>query len=197
MHMALTSDEWLILNARYCNRYHARMTSEGCSENRQKADDLRCAGCNGLEDMQRELEYREPAVIQCEPGADDPMTQALAGALQEILDGEYDEESLEDLEAGGLDDEPEEELTSFHHKLLALLDCDLEEPEERKATPEKTRNRRVAVFMGRCPHCKGYMLNTIELHGGIKDNDVYRCYNCGWRTSPEYEQNRKLAASAN
>jgi len=197
MHLAYSSDDWLNLNAQHCNRYHARLTQVGCEENRQKLDASRCTGCDGLEDVQRELERREPVVIHCEPESDDPMTQALAGALQDILNGEDDEELLEDPEAEEFDDEtPEDELSGVSHRLLALLEAETEESlSERRPVPEQNSKRRVAVFMGRCPHCKGYMANIIEWYDGIKDDAVYRCYNCGWRTSPKYEQNRQLAAT--
>jgi len=65
MHMALTADEWLDLNARHCNRYRSRMTQESCEGNRKKSDDCRCAGCDGLEDEQREFRTaaREPSRV--------------------------------------------------------------------------------------------------------------------------------------
>jgi hypothetical protein len=50
--------------------------------------------------------------------------------------------------------------------------------------------RRVAVFVGRCHKCGGYMMNALERHDGIRDDEVYRCFNCGWRTSPRYQFNR-------
>jgi len=56
--------------------------------------------------------------------------------------------------------------------------------------PQKGKYR-VPVFMGRCRRCGGWMQNTIERHGGERDDNVYRCIACGWRTSPEYEANRK------
>lgn len=192
MDMTLTTDDWLTLHAQYCNRYRARMTPEGCEENRQKADNFRCAGCDGLKDAQRELEYRPPIVIQCEPEANDPMTQALAGALQDILNGKEDEGALEDPEAEELDDESEEELNSFHYKLLALMECDVEKPEtEHRPRPEKTRNRRFAVYIGRCRRCSGYMVNTPERQFTEHDDETYRCFSCGWWTSPAYEWNRQ------
>lgn len=193
--MTPTADEWLTLNTRHCNRYQARLTPGECEINRQKASDLRCSGCNGLEDVQRKLEYREPVVIQCEPEADDPMTQALVGVLQEILNGEEGEEALEDLEDEEdekQDDEPEEELSGFHHKLLALMDCTSEELEpECRPKPEKTRNRLFAVYMGRCQRCSGYVEYYPEILFGDRDDETHRCLSCGWRTSPAYEWNRQ------
>lgn len=190
MTTVLTANEWLTLNTKYCNRYHARMTQEGCEENRQKTDNCRCVGCAGLEDIERELEYRQPVVIQCEPEADDLMTRAFAGALQDILNGKEDEETLEDPEAEDLDDESEK-VKDFHHKLLALMDYEPEEPEqERRPRPKKMSIRRVAVYMGRCPRCSGYMTNVSEKQFNERDDETYRCFSCGWRTSPAYEWNR-------
>src|SRR6266702_6560426 len=156
MHMALPLDHWLDQNAHYCNRFHARITPAGCAFNRAIEADLRCCGCGGLEDQQREPERHEPVIIQGEPEPDECMTRALVGALQEVLDGEEEEFPLDDaLEE--LDEAANGELTSFHKELLALLDDDLEEPvPERK--PEKKGPRRFEVFMGRCPRCSGYML---------------------------------------
>ncbi|MBK5274598.1 MAG: hypothetical protein JJE30_06060 [Desulfuromonadales bacterium] len=193
MHMAISSDDWLALNTQHCNRYHARMTPAVCTENQLKTDNYLCSGCSGLEDVQWELERREPVVIPCAPEADDPMTQALAGALQDILDGKEDEELPEDPEGDELDDElVEEELNGFHYKLLALMDCEPEEPEpERRPNLEHKRPRRVAVYMGRCPRCSGYVINDPEMQFADRDNEAYRCFSCGWRTSPAYEWNRQ------
>lgn len=188
MHIAFPLDNWLGENARYCNRYHARFTPATCAKTREKFGKERCAGCNGLEDQQRELERKEPVVIQDEPEPAECMTRALAGALQEILDGD-DEELFTDADPEELDETVEDELNGFHHELLALLDDDLEEPVPERM-PDKKGTRRFAVFMGRCPRCKGYILPAPERYDDIRDNEVMRCFNCGYRTSPGYQWNR-------
>lgn len=60
----------------------------------------------------------------------------------------------------------------------------------RIAAKSKQHTNKCAVYIGRCKRCNGYMINALERHGGIKDDDVYRCFTCGWRTSPVYQFNR-------
>jgi predicted SprT family Zn-dependent metalloprotease len=50
------------------------------------------------------------------------------------------------------------------------------------------------VFMGRCPRCRGFMQNDRERQFNERDEHVYRCFTCGWRTSPIYNENRALRA---
>lgn len=195
MHMALSTDEWLSQKALYCNRYHARLTPVHCEENRQRTADSRCSGCDGLEEQPRELEQHEPVVFYSDPESDEldpsPMIQALAGALQEVLDG-YEEELPPD-DQGDPEGNPRDELTGFERELLALLGDNLDEPIfERKRAKEGPR--RFAVFIGRCPRCKGFMVNAPERYNDNRDDDVHRCFTCGYRTSPGYQWNRQQGA---
>jgi ribosomal protein L44E len=51
---------------------------------------------------------------------------------------------------------------------------------------------RIAVYIGRCKRCGGYMVNALEgRQFGRRIDDVYRCFSCGWRTSPQYAWNRQ------
>lgn len=195
MHMVRTPEEWLSEQALYCNRYNARLTPVHCEKNRQRTDDCRCVGCSGLEEQQRELERQEPVVFYSDPEPEEmdpaPLMQALVGALREVLDGDEEELSFDDQE------EPDVEvatgLTGFQRELLFLLGDDLEEPvTERKRV--KKGPRRFAVFMGRCPRCSGLMINAPERYGDIRDDDVHRCFTCGYRTSPGYQWNRQRSA---
>jgi len=189
MHMVQLSEQWLALNAMYCNRYHARMTPIQCEANRQRVDACRCNGCGGLEEQEREIERQEPVVFFSDEPEDldpEPMKQALAEALQEALDCNDDEFPLDDLEE--LEEETEGELTGIQRQLMALLGDDIEEEiVERK--PAK-KERRFMVFKGRCPRCQGYMINIPERYDDIRDDDVHRCFNCGYRSSPGYTWNR-------
>ncbi|PKN16541.1 MAG: hypothetical protein CVU66_00625 [Deltaproteobacteria bacterium HGW-Deltaproteobacteria-23] len=193
MHMVQSTEDWLSQNAMYCNHYHARFTAQHCEENRQRVDDCRCTSCSGLEDQEREIIRQEPIVFfSGEPEYDldpEPLKEALAEALQEIIGGVEEGYSLDD--AGG--DQDGDGPTGLQKQLLALMGDDLEEELiERK--PKKKERRRFAVFMGRCPRCRGWMVNAPERHGDIRDDDVYRCFNCSYRTSPGYQQNRELGA---
>lgn len=62
-----------------------------------------------------------------------------------------------------------------------------------KTVEAKPAPRRFAVYMGRCRKCSGYMVNTREHQFDSRDEDIYRCFNCGWRTSPKYRDNRHEA----
>lgn len=190
MHMALSTEEWLSQQALYCNRYKARLTQVHCDRNQLRTDDCRCDGCGGLEEEQREIEPHEPVVFYSDPEPEEldptPLIQALAGALQEVLDGD-EEVPFDDEEEP--DEESAVELTGFQRQLLALMGDDVDEPiAERK--PTKKGPRRFAVFMGRCPRCKGYMINSPERD----DHDAHRCLTCGYRTSPGYVWNRNQGA---
>jgi len=179
MHMALPIDNWLEQNALFCNRYHARMAPGVCDCNRGGKEAARCDGCNGLEDQQRESPRREPVVFFSEPDPEEPLT------------AEEEETELDGLELEGLDITLEEDaLNDFHLGLLALLEDDLEEPEEQISEPEKKGPRRFAVYEGRCPRCTGYMVNDPEHYDGIRDDNLYRCYSCSFRISPAYQWNR-------
>jgi len=212
MHMTLSPDEWLSLNARYCNRYLVRLTPANCAANRIKTDDCRCNGCNGLEDVQREPERTVPVIIHDEPEPEtcctDPMSRALAKALYEILAGDewLDEEPVDDLEDDEEDDlEPQATIPNDTGNgevdpLIQLLLGELQgyggetepEPLRVEIVEPPERKRHVKVYVGRCLKCEGYMVPAPwEGHDGIADREVYRCFNCGWRISPAYDYNRK------
>ena len=141
-----------------------------------------------MEEQQRELERKEPVVFYSDQEPENVMAQALAGALQEVLEGDEEELLIEDQEGSG--EEANDELTSFQRQLLAIMGDDLEE-RIIKRKREKKGPRRFAVFMGRCPRCKGFMINIPERYNDIRDDDVYRCFTCGYRTSPGYQWNRQ------
>ena len=175
MHMMISPEEWLSENAMYCNRQGLRVTPAHCEEYRKIHAESRCRGCGGLEERRRDLEYKEPVVFFSDPEPEAVMTTALAEALQEILDC--------DMVAGN---QAGSEMSAFQRELLSLLEDDPEELiVERR--PKSKVSRRYARFMGRCPKCRGYMVNSPERH----DDDVYRCFTCGHRTSPEYQWNRQ------
>ena len=92
------------------------------------------------------------------------------------------------------------------HMITADCDVDLDDeallalfPElDEDPWPDYSRVReyqeeapRQAVYRGRCVKCGGCMDNTREL----QDDNVFRCLACSWRTSPEYERNRKIHAA--
>lgn len=174
--MTSAIDTWLEQCAGYCNRYGARITETVCAANRQKSADSRCFGCGGLEPEARVLERHEPVVFFS--GEEESELQPAAADLDEVDD-------LLDLPE--MDLEPEdEELSSLQHTLLGLLGG--EEPEiELPPLPRKAAKIRVAVFTGRCLRCGGYMVNDPERQYSEHDDEVYRCFCCGWRTSPGYE----------
>jgi len=192
MHMALTTDEWLMLNTGYCNRLSASVTVAVCEGNqkigREKFGDLRCAGCGGLDDQRlisplkngrsvlelvcAERSDSHGAITDTHQPADAHEVEQPATTL--------DDNTITDLLADLFPEDDEEAATD--QKFVELID------------PPETRRRRVAVYTGRCCRCGGYMTNDLERHDGIKDHDVYRCFMCGWRTSPEYANNRVLFA---
>lgn len=189
MHMALSPGDWLDKHGLFCNRYHARFAPETCLKNRMQQDDTLCTGCSGLEETARELPRPKPDIVQSEPEpGQDPMSQALAGALQEILNIDENvclpEDESEDFPVS----EPEE-LNDFHLQMLALLDGD-DEPESLRKPRKNNRPHRYAIPLGRCPRCKGYLVTAPEKWCGEYDYDTYRCFACGHRTSPGYEWNR-------
>ncbi len=184
MHVAIPLDNWLEKNALYCNRYHARLTPATCAANREKFGEERCAGCGGLEDQVREPERRSPIVIYSEPEPEE-----IPGVDPEVDDDEFGQDYFPaEIEETTIQ---EKGLNDFQRELLAQLEDDWEEDEpERRPEPKKKLKRRYAVYLGRCPRCSGYMVNIPEFHDSIRDDDVYRCFTCGHRTSPTYEWNR-------
>lgn len=177
MHTTAAIDTWLGQHAGYCNRYGARITEAVCNANREKTSDSRCFGCGGLEPEARELERHEPIVFFSEEEEIEPAP---------VVDPDEGDDLL-DLSEIDLDPE-EDELSTLQHTLLGLLGND--EPElELPPLPKKPAKRRVAVFTGRCQRCGGYMVNDPERQYSENDDEVYRCFCCGWRTSPGYEWN--------
>lgn len=208
MHMATACtpvdyDAWLAENSAYCHRLSARITLRACLENQQLSTglsaDLRCFGCNGLYDQSSPTSPR--LCLVSAPVSIETETAQEPEALAEV-----------DLSGLALNISPEssarilEQNPALVRELLALeSEDDEQEPavieedgiEEVRPTALQDRRhsreypRRVAVYQGRCIRCGGYVMNDLERHDGIRDDEVYRCLSCGWRTSPAYEYNRK------
>jgi len=146
---------------------------------------------------------------QSKPSEINSETNVLAEELQESLDGqadssldpEDDPDSIDQDEPGlDLDGSPLElsntsNVDAFTLALLATLQGEEDEDLpliQREARTPKERRKRVRVYVGRCMRCDGYMFPAAkEYRGDIVDDEVYRCFNCGWHTSPAYEYNRK------
>lgn len=178
---------WLASNAALCLRMDARITEAGCLDNqRQSKFDNRCTGCRGLFD-------------QAVPVAAAPLSFVFLDELEESQQAqeetdvwtasdshnrpELDEDALEELLAKYFpDDEADQEAEEQKREPVYLDD------------PKPDKGRRVPVYVGRCARCGGYMVNALERYDGIKDDDVYRCFTCSWRTSPGYKHNRALHA---
>lgn len=214
MHMAvaLDYDAWITKNTAICRRLSARITVIVCRHNRLISavghGDSHCAECGGLFNQPEPGINVKPVLTAIAGGflssVEDPMSRALVEALQEILVGE----PTGDLDALDLDDlEPEQrELplaitgTAKLDPLTRLLMSELQRQDE-EDMPEPVRveilepreqTRRVRVYVGRCEKCAGYMIRAPkECRDGIIDDEVYRCFNCGWRTSPGYDYNRE------
>lgn len=174
---------WLTANgAAYCHRLLATITAAACEINRARnnAFDCRCNGCGGLNNQ---------------PSAEPKHTHIY---LLPLDDTEEPESTLPDDEADDLlhnwtaldDDEFDELLSEYFPD-----DC-TDQEEEREPVyleePTEPKGRRVLVYIGRCCRCGGYMINALERYDGIKDDAVYRCLCCGWRTSPGYAENRAI-----
>jgi len=177
---------WLVENTALCQRMAGRITVATCLDNqRQSKADNRCTGCRGLFD-QAEPVAASPLPLTCldEPEASQPDHEEtdfwVASDDQDRPD--LDDDELEELLAEYFPDEEPEQQEQEHRDTVCLDD------------PPDTRGRRVQVYLGRCVRCGGYMINALERHDGIKDDDVYRCFTCGWRTSPGYEINRAMHA---
>jgi len=205
MHIALSFDSWIVENTLFCNRYHARFTPGACGRQRKQFGDLLCAGCAGLEVQARELPRVEPVVSICETKTEvrsiAPLTRAFTAILQEILDGDewvdevQDDPQPQDIFPENAESAEIDPVTKFLLEQLQVLDEE-DEPDLEAARVETRepaeRVRRVRVYVGRCLKCAGYMVHAAkECHDGTPDDEIYRCWNCGWRTSPAYEFNRK------
>lgn len=191
MHMALNAEEWIRLNTSYCNRLSAWLSPKSCEANRVRSasgeGDLRCSGCNGLNDQEQ---------------VSSTLNRSLHLALVEVLtaddstaEDEGKPEELAPLYERGCFDLDELELDELLAGLFELGQEEMREecrPVYLEDSPEKPR--RVPVFTGRCSRCNGYMVNDQERQSNERDEHVYRCFTCGYRTSPIYKDNRALRA---
>ena len=195
MHMALNADEWLKLNTSYCQRLSAWLTEKACEANRilsfSGKGDLRCKSCNGLGD-------------QINP-SNETLTCSLIAALVDVFEAdEPPEECTEDdgedvfdeMDCREIDeDELDEELAALLPEYQLHIGKDQALSKKKPQAVESRRPKQVAVFAGRCRRCGGFMINVPERQFDERDEDVYRCFSCGWRTSPEYAWNRKNLAN--
>jgi len=193
MHMALNADEWLLLHTAHCNRMTAWITAKTCEGNRLRSGSdsgLNCNGCEGLYNQAEPLELI--------------LSRSLQHSLEEILtmDGLQEEGNTYSVEKAGVDtrdldpgsvdeDALDKELAALFPEYtdsMQLSDLVWEEV----CRPVKAQKvKKFAVYMGRCQKCGGYMIFAPEQQFDVKDVEVYRCYSCSWRVSPEYEWNRK------
>jgi len=193
MHMALNVDEWMKLNTAYCKRLCVWLSGRACEINRQYSNsatgDLRCRGCNGLNDQA--------------PPLDVMLSRSLQLALEEVLEAAAlpkeqilceDDDLGDDSDALEQDSIDEDELDAALAELMPEYEVCLQRSEicsERKTPPSKAHKvKKFAVYMGRCTRCGGYMVFAPEWQAPLRDDEVYRCYSCSWRTSPEYDWNR-------
>lgn len=182
---------------RTVSRLAATITHATCEENQRqsthKYGDLRCQGCGGLDNQRlAPLSGRERSVLRLicnaepepEPEAaqTDAKAEAVVNAPERTTGAVLDDDTIDDFLADMFPEDDEEDEASTEQRFVELAD------------PPERRCRRVAVYVGRCRRCGGYMTNDLERHDGIKDDDIYRCFTCGWRTSPGYENNRVLFA---
>lgn len=141
----------------------------------------------------------------------DRLTRELVAALRSILENtddvgdEGDDESAPEAKLLSDVENTENELAS---DLLALLvgantdesgedDVESEVHGRRELLDPVERSRKVPVYVGRCIRCDGYMTHSFREAGddGI-DDAVYRCFNCGWRTSPKYYENSRYGITS-
>lgn len=185
---------WLAVHgAAWCHRLSATITVATCEANRTASaarnSDCRCDGCGGLENQPLPGNSFLPPVVTEEQPVE---VIGIPVPANRDIPEEPTNQDRDVASAGAVIT-----LNSFHHELMSMLEDEIEEPEfdERKPEPVQRKQRLVPVFKGRCRNCNGYMVATQERGEGISDDAVYRCFNCGWRTSPEYQQNRMLAAA--
>lgn len=194
MHLALAHNQavdgvalWFAANqAGYCIRMRATITAAACTANQKQSSlDNRCTGCRGLFDQ------IAPVVAAALPFASLNEVEEAAPASEDSGDWQNpDSQDRLDL--------TEDELDELLSEYFPDETTDRQEQEQRERIylddPPDARPRRVPVYIGRCARCRGYMINALERYDGIKDDNVYRCCSCGWRTSPGYEINRAIHA---
>jgi DNA-directed RNA polymerase subunit M/transcription elongation factor TFIIS len=202
--VATDIETWLAANTVYCSRYQARLSPVACAQNRAlRYDDCRCEGCGGLHDQPPPLPALRLVAPTRHASEDEPDTAPLASTA-EVLQyevvcfdqvGEADE-TLALLADLGIE-LAEEQLEALCSELSEetgeprtedTLRLDKEALSDRR--DRKSRRRKVAVFVGRCHRCGGYMVNDRERQFDETDEEIYRCFSCGWRISPVYAFNR-------
>lgn len=173
-------EQWLEEHSQICRRLHVRLAPRACQA-AASADPDRCAGCGGLHDQSGPV---LKLVQETAPGL--PLAASIP-VSEDVGTFSAEEDFPEDQEEFAL--RPLDIPLGLKGELLSIFaEWDEELLPERKA--KKSRRGGVAVFLGRCRRCGGYMLNAIEKQMGTRDEEVYRCVCCGWRTSPIYEFNR-------
>jgi hypothetical protein len=179
---------WQAANgAEYCHRLSSIITQKQCDINYQSVRTFGYWGgcecnkyCRGLHDqnLKQQTNVSSPHII------DNDSIDGLS-ALDDIIDQLYEnpvpDDDFDDIE---IDIDDEELLELFPE--LATKPVHFQ-----RFTEYQIEAPRFAVYRGRCKLCGGYMCNTRER----QDDNVFKCVACGWRTSPEYEQNRSIQAS--
>lgn len=169
---------WLNANTAPCSRMNARITLASCRDNQQQSKfDNRCTGCRGLFDQTEPITPAELPLVFWET----PQPPQKEAAWIDDID-RLNDDDLDELLGGYFFEEETEQQKQKRPEPFYINDL-----------PD-TRGRRVRVYIGCCVRCGGYMVNTVERYDDIKDDDVYRCFICGWRTSPGYEINRACGA---
>lgn len=183
---------WQATNgAAWCQRLSGTISHTTCDHQRSRSmdkyGDLRCQGCGGLENQDKPQPERPVlAIVWNADHEPDELTVTDDGEISEVDQcSTLDDEEIEDLlaEMFTIDDLEYDDIK------------DVPEPAYIEDPPEPTR-RSVPVYVGRCTRCgDGYMSNILETQFDVRDEDVYRCLACGWRTSVQYENNRALFAA--
>jgi hypothetical protein len=190
--VALTDyDAWFAVHSTaWCQRMAVRITAAACDKHRHQprsdGEDFRCFGCGGLDQQ---------------PDPAKPVLTIIQGGLDP--DGRGDRDDDETWTQAEIWEEPENTVNTLASGLLAFLQEHGDDDEFEESEPDQARavwrelldipelRGKVAVFTGRCIRCDGGMLHAAR--EGL-DNAVYHCFNCGWYTSPGYEENRRAGA---
>lgn len=169
-------DGWIRHNTAYCLRMQAFMSVDGCLENQQQSQrDLRCSGCNDL--------FNQPAPGQAKEICQEAIKQS-EDEFQTNGENLTDEEFPADCSDLPLPEDFEEVVRDWDFQDLN------DKPYENITLPREEPPEPILNFRGRCPVCQGYMQPVLE----TGDHNVFRCINCSWRTSPEYQRNRMYHA---